>query len=199
MAKLVDRYKRKIDRVRGQISTADARVRELEGAASAKKQEEVMSGAGDLLGAFLGGSRSSNPLGRAASRRAATRTAEARADAAAEKFSAKQMDLADLEDELSDEMVEITDERAEMVDAVETLEIGLEKTDVRVAAVGCRWATTTTRPYRPALSEDLASRPPPVKSRPHRRLVDVDSQTRLSRRLHPIHRDQGRRCRGHDS
>lgn len=139
MAKLVERYETKIDRVKGQISTADARVRELEGAASAKKQEEVMSGAGDLLGALLGGGRRSNPLGKAASRRAATRTAEARADAAAEKLSAKQMDLAGLEDELADEIVEITDEHAEMVDAVETLEIGLEKTDVRVADVKLVW------------------------------------------------------------
>ncbi len=139
MAKLADRYETKIDRVKTQISTADARVRELEGAASAKKQEELLSGAGDLLGALLGGSKRSNPLGKAASRRAATRKAQTRADAAADKLTNKQTELADLEDELAQAMTEIIDEYAGMVDEIETVEIGLEKTDIRVADIKLVW------------------------------------------------------------
>ncbi|MEA1901913.1 MAG: DUF87 domain-containing protein [Actinomycetota bacterium] len=139
MAKLVDRYKTKIDRVKGQISTADARARELEGDASAKQQEELMSGAGDLLGALLGGSKRSNPLGKAASRRAASQKARARAEAAADKLTAKQVELADLEDELSNAIVEITDEFADLADSFETVDIGLEKTDIRVADIKLVW------------------------------------------------------------
>lgn len=139
MAKLADRYEARIDRVKTQISTADVRVRELEGAASAKKQEELISGAGDLLGALLGGSKRSNPLGKAASRRAATRKAQTRADAAADKLTAKQTELSDLEDELAQAMIEIDDEHAGMVDEIETVDIGLEKTDIRVADIKLVW------------------------------------------------------------
>lgn len=139
MAKLADRHKTRIDRVKGQISTADSRVRELEADASAKKQEEVMSGAGDLLGALLGGRRSSNPLGKAASRRAATQKATARAEVAYDKLTAKQVELQELEDELSNEMASIVDEHVAMAGSIETMGIGLEKTDVRVADVKLVW------------------------------------------------------------
>jgi hypothetical protein len=139
MAKLRDRFETRIERVRDQISSADARVRELEAAVSAKKQEELMSGAGDLLGAFLGGRRSSNPLGKAASRRAATQKAQARADTAAEKLTDKRDDLVELEDELAEAIGEIKDKYDEAAPAVETVEIGLEKTDIRVAALKLVW------------------------------------------------------------
>ena len=139
MAKLRDRFATRIDRVRDQISAADTRVRELEADASAKKQQEVMSGAGDLLGAFLGGRRSSNPLGKAASRRAATQKAEARADAAAEKRSAKQLELEELEDDLAGEISAIGNEFAAAAEDIETVDIGLEKTDVRVADLKLVW------------------------------------------------------------
>ncbi len=139
MAKLVQRYQTKINRVKDQISTADSRARALELEASARKQEELMSGAGDLLGALLGGSRRSNPLGKAASRRAATRKAEARADTASATVDQRQAQLAVLEDELADAMVEIADSHAAMVEDLETLEIGLEKTDVRVSDLKLVW------------------------------------------------------------
>ncbi len=139
MAKLAGRYETRIDRVRDQISTADARVRELDAEASAKKQEEVMSGAGDLLGALLGGRSRSNPLGKAASRRAATEKAEARADAAAAKLTAKQADLVELEDELAEALAEISNTHLHLAEEVEPVKIGLEKTDVRVAEVKLVW------------------------------------------------------------
>jgi hypothetical protein len=141
MVKLAERYETRIDRVKGQISTADSRVRELEAQASAKEQEEVMSGAGDLLGALLGGRRSSDPLGKAASRRAATQKATARAEGAHGKLTAKQVELQDLEDELSNEMASIVDDHVAMAGSIETVDIGLEKTDVRVADLKLVWVT----------------------------------------------------------
>jgi len=139
MAKLIDRYGARIERVKDQISSADARVRELSGEAAVKQQDELLMGAGDLLGALMGGKKSSNPLGKAASRRSASRKAEARVEAAQTKLSAKQQDLIELEDELSVSLTEIADEHHAMTDSVETVAIPLEKTDIRIADLKLVW------------------------------------------------------------
>ncbi len=139
VAKLTDRYKTRIDRLKDQISAADHRVAELEGEASAKQQDELLSGAGDLLGALLGGRKSSNPLGKAASRRAATHKARARVDTAQVKLDEKQTDLIDLEDELAEAINEIVDEQAALAEQVEVVQIPLEKTDIRVAEAKLVW------------------------------------------------------------
>ena len=143
MAKLTVVYKERIDRVRDQLSTAETRVRELEGQAGAKQQDEFMSGAGDLLSALLGGRRSSNPLGRAASRRSATRNAQVKADAAAERVEKREAALIELEDELTDELAEISARYAAMVDSTEPFDIGLEKTDIEVAELRLVWVPTS--------------------------------------------------------
>ena len=139
MAKLRERFKTKIDRVKDQISTADLRVRELESEASSRKSDEFLSGAGDLLGAFLGGRKSSNPLGKAATRRAASRKAALKVDAATDQLDTKQGDLEDLEAELAEALSVISDEQSTMVDSVETIDISLEKTDIRIADVKLVW------------------------------------------------------------
>jgi hypothetical protein len=71
IAKLRTQYARRIDRLQNQISTADARVREMEVDSSSRTQSEVMSGIGDLLGAVLSGRFGSSTINKAASRRTA--------------------------------------------------------------------------------------------------------------------------------
>ena len=65
VTQLRERYATRINRVQDQISTADTRVRELEVDASSRTQSEVMSGLGDLLGAFLKGRVGSTTLSKA--------------------------------------------------------------------------------------------------------------------------------------
>jgi hypothetical protein len=60
------------------MSSADARVTELEVDVSSWRQTEMLSGVGDLLGGLLKGRVNSSTLGRAASHRAASKKAEAR-------------------------------------------------------------------------------------------------------------------------
>ena len=139
IAKLREQYARRIDRLKDQISTADARVRELEVDASSRTQGEIMSGLGDLLGAVLSGKFGSSTLNKAATRRTASRRAKARLDTAQQKLDAKQQDLVALEEELEDALVAIADQHDAMVDDRETLEIGLEKTDIRVAEARLVW------------------------------------------------------------
>lgn len=139
IAKLRTTYARRIDRVQDQISTADARVRELEDDASARTQSEVLSGVGDLLGAVLSGRFGSSTLNKAASRRTASRKAKARLQTAQDRLDSKQQDLVELEQTLEDELVTIQEEHDEMAATRETLDIGLEKTDIRVAEAKLVW------------------------------------------------------------
>ena len=126
-----------------QISTADTRVRELEVDASSRTQSEVMSGLGDLLGAFLKGRVGSTTLSKATTRRAASRKAKIRLQTAEEKLDDKQQELADLETELEDALSEIREEHDAMAANLEPLRIGLEKTDVQVAEAKLVWVPVT--------------------------------------------------------
>ncbi len=139
IAKLKDRFETRIDRVQDQLSTADRRVQELEVDVSGRKQTELLSTAGDLLGAFLGGRSTGRALSRAASRRSQTRSTQQRLESASAKVSDKQAELDSLEDELADEIQAATDKWADVAGEIETVEVGLEKTDVRVDPLTLAW------------------------------------------------------------
>ena len=136
---LRERYAKRIDRVQDQISTADARVRVLEVDASSRTQSEVMSGIGDLLGAFLKGRVGSTTFSKAGTRRAASKRAKIKLVTAEGKLSTKQQDLVELESELEEALISIQKEHDAMAASMETLEIGLEKTDIRVAEAKLVW------------------------------------------------------------
>ena len=93
----------------------------------------------DLLGAFLKGRLGSTTLSKAGTRRTATRKAQTRLQTAEEKLSDKQQDLVALEGELEEALINIKDEHDAMAANIETLKIGLEKTDIRVAEVKLVW------------------------------------------------------------
>ena len=138
IASLRDKYRVRIEGVRDELAVADRRVAELDADIEAQRQEEVVSGAGDLLGAILGGRRR-NTISRAASRRTQTRQTEARRDKAAGAKANKLADLADLEADLADEVVAITSKWDDIASLVEQVEIPLEKVDVKVAEMKLVW------------------------------------------------------------
>jgi chromosome segregation ATPase len=139
VSRLRERYAKRIDRLQDQISSADARVTELKVDASTRTQTEVMSGVGDLLGAFLKGRMGSRTLSKAASRRAASKKAQARLATARQKADAKRRDLIELERDLQDELISIQKEYDALAASLEKLEIGLEKNDIRVAEAKLVW------------------------------------------------------------
>ncbi|MGH8911124.1 MAG: ATP-binding protein, partial [Acidimicrobiia bacterium] len=142
VAKLTDRYATKIDRVRDQISKADRRVAELGTDLSVRRQHEVLSGVGDILGSLLGGRSKSGALSRASSRRSQSRRTQADLDAAVGKLAEEQLDLAELESELADELSEITAAWDAKVQDITPVEIPLESSDVDVAAIRLIWVPT---------------------------------------------------------
>lgn len=143
IAALRDKYRTRIDRVRDQLVTMQRRVTDLETDISARKQEEVVSGAGDLLGAMLGGRRR-NTISRAASRRSQTRRTEARRDTAAEAVSDKEEALTELEGDLADDVNAITVEWDDKAARIEEIQIPLEKTDVKVVELKLVWVPTSS-------------------------------------------------------
>ena len=98
-----------------------------------------MSGVGDLLGGLLRGRVGSRTLNRAASRRAASKKAQVRLGTARQKAGAKRKDLIELERDLQDELISIQEEYDAKAAAIETLEVGLEKNDIRVADAKLVW------------------------------------------------------------
>ncbi len=142
VAKLHDRYKVKIDRVKDQLATAERRARELEVDTQSRKQQELVAGAGDLLSVFLGGKRRSRSLSGAASRRSQTVRTQERLRSAEAKLTDKAADLEDLEDELANDLMEITERWNDAAREVQTIEIGLEKTDIAIDEVALVWIPT---------------------------------------------------------
>ncbi len=142
VATLRDRYKVKIDRVKDQLAAAERRVRELEVDTQSRRQQELMAGAGDLLSVFLGGKRRSRSLSGAASRRSQTVRTQERLRSAHEELSDKAGDLDDLEDDLARDLMEITDRWNDSAREVQTIEIGLEKTDIAIDELALVWVPT---------------------------------------------------------
>lgn len=138
ISSLREKYGTRIDRVRDQLAAAQRRISDLEADVAARRQQEVVSGAGDLLGALLGGRRRSS-ITRAASRRSQTRRTEARRDSAAGALADKQADLEALEDDLAAEIDAIRTEWDDKAALIEELEIPAEKVDVQVSELKLVW------------------------------------------------------------
>ena len=85
IAKLRDKYEAKATRIRDEIAAAEDRVDVLQAEAHGKRNDELLSTAGSILGDLLGGrsrSRTLRSLGSAAGRRGRTAAAGERVDAA---------------------------------------------------------------------------------------------------------------------
>jgi len=142
-AKIKTRLEAKRDRLDKALAQAQRRVEELDTDTRTRQTNELIAGAGAVLGALLGGRRSARSMttavSGAASRRGMTaRTAE-RKQTAEQKVETTQDDLANLEQEILEEVAEI-DERWQATAAeVDTLQIRLEATDVRVLETRLVW------------------------------------------------------------
>ncbi|MDA0353187.1 MAG: DUF853 family protein [Chloroflexi bacterium] len=153
-AKLRDQFAKKVDRVRAAIDRADDRVEQLEVDKSSRRNHEVIAVAGDLLtnagvllGALFGGKKDTRQIttsaGRiakgASSRRSTSSRTERRLKTAEDRLEEEQVKLEDLEAALLDELTELNDLWADHADAIEPVEIGLEKSDVTIDEIALLW------------------------------------------------------------
>lgn len=140
-ATIRDRFEGKMGTLHDQIEAARLRIDELVVDVDARRQEELLSGAGTLIG-VLTGRRSTRSLGSAAGKRSMTRRAEQRLRTAEVKYTGKVEDLEALKEDLDEEILEIDADWRRKAEDIETFEIGLEKTDVSVGEVALLWIPT---------------------------------------------------------
>ena len=143
-AKIRDKLEAKQDKLEQALELARRRVEELDADARADQADDFVAGAGELLGALLGGRRSTRSittaLGRATSG-TSVRAAERR-ETALTKVQHAQDTLAELELEIAEELQEIDAEWTEKAAAIETVSIRAEATDVRVLDLRLVWVPT---------------------------------------------------------
>jgi hypothetical protein len=142
-AKIRDAIAKKMDRVRDSMAVAQDRVDTAKESASAAKTNELVGAAGSVLSNLLGGSRSvrgmAGDVRGVASRRGQSQRASRRIEEAENRLAEKTDDLAALEADLRDTLVEIDDAWAATAAEVDTVEVGLEKTDIRIDDIFVVW------------------------------------------------------------
>ncbi|HWM20947.1 MAG TPA: helicase HerA-like domain-containing protein [Ilumatobacteraceae bacterium] len=147
IAKLRDKYEKKATTLRRQIETAEDRADVLAEEATGKRNSELLSTAGSILGGLLGGRRSRGGLlgsvlgkaGTAAGRRGRSRASEERVEAAANKVAGLVADLADVEAELAAELTEIDARWMALANDITSTSVALERTDVKVTTLVVAW------------------------------------------------------------
>ncbi len=142
-AKIRDAITKKMDRVRASMAVAQDRLDTAKASANAAKTNELVGAAGSVLSNLLGGSHSvrgmAGDVRGVASRRGQTQRAGRRIEEAENRLAEKTDDLAALEEDLRETLVEIDDKWAAIAADIDTVEVGLEKTDIRVDDLFVVW------------------------------------------------------------
>jgi hypothetical protein len=138
IATIRDRFEGKAEDIRERIEEANRKVDAAALDVDTRRQEEMASGAGTLIGVLLG-RKSTSSMSTAASKRSMTRKAEQRLETARAKVTDEIEDLGQLEEDLLEEVGEIRSEWADKAAGVETLEIGLEKSDISLDQMTLVW------------------------------------------------------------
>jgi hypothetical protein len=142
--KLTQRLGTKKGRLENALELAQRRVAELDTQTKSREANELITGAGAVLGALFGGRRSARSItsavGSVASKHGQSATSSRRRDTAEAKVQQTTDDLAQLEQEILDEVGAIDDRWKTAAETVDTVAIRLEATDVRVTDVRLVWA-----------------------------------------------------------
>ena len=133
----------KSDRIEAAISKAEDRVREVKSDVSSQDQSQLLDVAGDVLGGLLGGRKSTRSIlgstRRASSKRRQRDKAAERLRTAENRLQEKLDDLEELEEELRDTLEDLDEVWTERAADIETIEVGLEKTDIEIDDLTLFW------------------------------------------------------------
>jgi len=139
-SKLRDRYESKLRTAEKRHTDAERRARDLAAEAARKRQDELVTGAGQVLSMFLGGRRRTSGLSSISRRRSQTLRAQDRVRTAEQKADDLAEEILRIEAELVEELDEIWEEWKEVAEEVEEMEVPLEKNDIQVESVRLFWA-----------------------------------------------------------
>jgi len=137
----------KIDRISASIEKAEDKIRELEFDASSRKADQrtsqVLDIAGGLLGSLLGGRSTTRSITsgirRSQSKGRMAAKADERLKTAANRYEALVDDREQLEESLADDLIEIQNEWDDKVGDIESMNVGLEKTDITIDDLTLIW------------------------------------------------------------
>lgn len=143
IAALRSKYEARAVKLRDRIDTAEDRVAVLAEQAKGRRNSELLSTAGSVLGGLLGGKKNLGSIlgkaGTAAGRRGTTSASDRRVDAAENQVTRLTDDLERLETELADEIASIRTRWETAADDVTTAAIALRRGDVRVTDLCLAW------------------------------------------------------------
>jgi hypothetical protein len=143
IGKFREKYTAKVRKIRDQLRVAEDRVDLMTEQAKGRRNEELLSTAGSILGGILGGRRSRGSIlskaGSAAGRRSRSAAAGSRADAAENRADMLREQLEDVEAELVEELTEIDQLWMAKAKNVAPLAVPLERTDVRIVQLALAW------------------------------------------------------------
>ena len=139
---------KKIDRINIAVQKSEDKIRELQFDAASRKSDQrssqILDIAGGLLGSLLGGRRSTRSMITGGIRRSQSKgrmaaRAEERLKTAANRYDELLEDREELEDALSEDLATIHAEWSEKSTDIESMMVGLEKTDIHIDDVALVW------------------------------------------------------------
>ncbi len=140
LATVRDKYAPRYEKARAALAAAQDKVEVQAAQAKAARNDGMFGAVGDLLGGFLGGKTSVRSMTRSMSRsQGRASTADKRLESASNRADEKQDALADLEQEFEADLAEVHAEADAAAAAIETLQVPLEKTDVKVVDIALVW------------------------------------------------------------
>jgi Helicase HerA, central domain len=133
----------RIEKLNSSIDLAQRKVEETKSAAKSSRAHELIAGAGDLLGAFLGGRRNvrsiTRSVGNAVARAGQSSNKAERLETAEATVASKLDELHVLETDLHDQLFAIDAKWDEVGRQVTEVPIALERTDVSVRQLSVLW------------------------------------------------------------
>jgi chromosome segregation ATPase len=140
-AKLRAKYERRFTTLRKQIAATERKAEELEVDLQDSRQQEIIDGASSVINILLGRRSTRSVTGSARNRRA-TRSKEARLRTARAKADDKYAELQELETDMVEELEEINDRWEDLAEEIELVEVGLERSDIRILETALVWLPT---------------------------------------------------------
>ena len=136
----------RIAKARVALDTATDRVSQARAAQQTRRTDDLTAGAGALLGAVLGGRRRARSMardvGRVLTGRGRSGEASQRVETAQNRVEEREQALADLEADLAVDLTAIDDEWAAKAAEIETVDVPLERSDVKVTSLVLAWVPT---------------------------------------------------------
>ena len=142
IAKLRQRYEKKVDTLEDRIRARERKLEDYEGAVRSRKAEEAVN-VGETVLSFFTGRRKS--LSTAMTRRSRTREAQARVERTEDEIGDLKEQIAELLEELKEQVEDIRQKELDKLQDIEEREVRLRKQDIQLRRFGLLWVPVTRR------------------------------------------------------